>query len=130
MYSTPVRSTAPKKNNRTTLNWWEYWIGHCWMTGWQTICYNFRVWADLMGSNYEKWNILSSVDDPEAECLEWFWVGLNEDDVYPKEFLEGLMEMCARIDRGEEKLIPIDEDFFDRLKELTDGVELDDDEIG
>jgi hypothetical protein len=125
MYSTPVRSTAPKKNNRTTLNWWEYWIGHCWMTGWQTIGINFRVWADLMGSTYENYALLKD-DDPEQECLEWFWVGLNDDDVYPKEFLEGLMEMMDRIDRGEEKLIPIDEVFFERMKELTDGVELDD----
>jgi hypothetical protein len=123
MFSTPVRSTAPKKNNRTTLNWWEYWIGHCWMTGWQTIGINFRVWADLMGSSYENYALLKDVD-PEQECIEWFWVGLNDDDVYPREFLEGLMEMMDRIDRGEEKLIPLDEDFFDRLKELTDGVEL------
>ncbi len=42
------------------------------------------------------------------------------DETYPKEFLEYLMDMCDRIDRGEEKLIPIDEDFFDRLKDLTD----------
>jgi hypothetical protein len=123
MFSTPVRSTAPKKNNRTTLNWWEYWIGHCWMTGWQTIGINLRVWADLMGSSYENYSLLKDVD-PEQECIEWFWVGLNDDDVYPREFLEGLMEMMDRIDRGEEKLIPLDEDFFDRLKELTDGVEL------
>ena len=34
--------------------------------------------------------------------------------------------MMDRIDRGEEKLIPLDEDFFERMKELTDGVELDD----
>lgn len=125
MYSTAVRGTTPKKNNRTTMNWWEYWIGHCWMTGWQTIRFNFRVWADLMTSNYAGYALLKG-DDPEEECSEWFWVGLNEDDVYPKEFLEGLLEMCARIDRGEEKLIPLDEDFFERLKELTDGVELDD----
>jgi hypothetical protein len=125
MFSTPVRSTAPKKNNRTTLNWWEYWIDHCWMTGWQTIGINFRVWTDLMGSSYENYALLKDVD-PEQECIEWFWVGLNDDDVYPREFLEGLMEMMDRIDRGEEKLIPLDEDFFNRLKELTDGVELDD----
>jgi hypothetical protein len=125
MFSTPVRGTAPKKN-RTTLNWWEYWVGHCWMTGWQSIRGAFRIWADLMGSNYENYALLKSVEDPEQECLEWFWVTLGEDETYPKEFLEGLLEMCARIDRGEEKLIPLDEDFFDRLKELTDGVELDD----
>ena len=122
MFSTPVRGTHP---NKTKMNWWEYWIGHCWMTGWQTIRINFRVWADLMGSSYENYALLKD-DDPEQECIEWFWVGLNDDDVYPKEFLEGLMEMMDRIDRGEEKLIPIDEVFFERIKELTDGVELDD----
>jgi hypothetical protein len=41
------------------------------------------------------------------------------DETYPKEFLEYLMEMCDRIDRGEEKLIPMDEDFMNRLKDLT-----------
>ena len=123
-FSEPVLGTGTTK---TKLNWWEYWIGHCWMTGWQTIRINFRVWADLMGSSYADYALLKDVD-PEQECIEWFWVGLNDDDVYPKEFLEGLMEMMDRIDRGEEKLIPLDEDFFDRMKELTDGinVELDD----
>jgi hypothetical protein len=124
MFSTPVRGTAPKKN-RTTMNWWEYWIGHCWMTGWQTIRYNFRVWADLMGSNYENWNILSSVDDPEAECLEWFWVGLNEDDVYPKDFLEHLMQMVEDIELGKVETYPMDE-VLERMKNLVEGVELDD----
>jgi len=125
MYSTPVRGTYP---NKTKMNWWEYWIGHCWMTGWQTIRSNFRVWADLMGSNYDKWMILSDVDDPEEECLEWFWVGLNEDDVYPKEFLEYLMKMVDDIETGKEKVYPMDENFMNRLKDLTKDVELDYDE--
>jgi len=125
MFSTPVKGTYP---NKTKMNWWDYWIGHCWMTGWQSIRMNFRVWANLMGSNYEELSIMSSVDDPEAECLEWFWVGLNEDDVYPKEFLEYLMKMVDDIETGKEKLIPMDEDFMNRLKDLTEGVELDYDE--
>ena len=54
---------------------------------------------------------------------------LGDDDVLPKDFLEGLMEMADRIERGEEKLIPMDKDFFDRLKNLTDDVELDDEEL-
>ena len=110
------------------MNWWEYWIGHCWMTGWQSIRSNFRVWADLMGSNYDNWNILSDVDDPEAECLEWFWVGLNEDDVYPKEFLEYLMKMVDDIETGKEKVYSMDEVQMNRLKDLTKDVELDYDE--
>lgn len=117
MYSTPVRGTA---KNKTTLNWWEYWIGHCWMTGWQSIRHNFRIWADLMGSNYENWNILSDVNDPEQECLEWFWAGLNEDDVYPKEFLEYLMQMVDDIETGKVETIPMDDVFEKLFKELKD----------
>ena len=52
------------------------------------------------------------------------------DETYPKEFLEYLMEMCDRIDRGEEKLIPMDEDFMNRLKDLVEDVELDTSETG
>jgi hypothetical protein len=127
MFSTLVRGTSPKKN-KTTLNWWEYWIGHCWMTGWQTIHHNFRIWSNLMTSDYEGYALLKE-DDPETECIEWFWAGLNDDDVYPKEFLEHLMQMVDDIETGKEKLIPLDEDFFERMKELTDGVELDDDDF-
>jgi hypothetical protein len=123
MYSTAIKGTASKK---TTLNWWEYWIGHCWMTGWQSIRMNFRIWADLMGSNYENYALPRTVEDPEQECLEWFWSSINEDDVYPKEFLEYLLQMMNDIDTGKEKLIPMDEDFINRLKDLTDCVELDD----
>jgi hypothetical protein len=87
---------------------------------------NFRIWADLMGSNYENYALPRTVEDPEQECLEWFWTSINEDDVYPKEFLEYLLQMMDDIDTGKEKLIPMDEDFINRLKDLTDGVELDD----
>lgn len=123
MYSTPIKATDKRK---TTLNWWEYWIGHCWMTGWQSIRGAFRIWCDLMTDNYADYSLLKDTD-PFTECYEWFWVTLGEDDTYPKEFLEHLMEICDRIDRGEEKLIPLGEDFFDRLKELTDDVDLDED---
>ena len=79
-----------------------------------------------MGSNYRDYALLKD-DDPEQECLEWFWVSLGEDDTYPKYFLEDLLEMVDRIDRGEEKLIPMDEDFMKRLTDLVDDVEEDDD---
>jgi len=120
MFSTPVRGTHP---NKTKMNWLEYWIGHCWMTGWQSMRITFRIWSDLMTSKYDNYALMKE-DDPEEECLEWFWASLNEDDVYPKEFLEYLMQMVDDIETGKEKLIPLDEDFFDRIKELTDGVEI------
>ncbi|NBW58416.1 hypothetical protein EBR43_11710 [bacterium] len=125
MQSTLVRGTGKKK---TTMNWWEYWIGHCWMTGWQSIRGAFRIWADLMSSNYKDYVLLKD-DDPEQECMGWFWVSLGEDNVYPKEFLEYLQQMVDDIETGKEELIPLDEDYFKRLKELVADVELDD-EIG
>ena len=114
--------------NKTTLNWWEYWIGHCWMTGWQSIRSNFRMWGDLMGGNYEGYGLLKE-DDPYTECLEWFWASLNEDDVYPKFFLEELLQIIDDIDSGKEKLIPMDLDQLKRISELLDDVEEDDEEI-
>lgn len=125
MFSTAIKGTHP---NKLKMNWWEYWIGHCWMTGWQSMRMTFRIWADLMTSNYENYALMKE-DDPETECVEWFWASLNEDDVYPKEFLEYLMQMVDDIETGKEKLIPLDEDFFDRLKDITDSVELNDEDF-
>jgi hypothetical protein len=81
-----------------------------------------------MGGNYEGYGLLKE-DDPYTECLEWFWAALNEDDTYPKFFLEELLQIIDDIDSGKEKLIPMDEGFINRLKELTDYVEEDDEEI-
>ena len=120
-FSKAVLSTDKQK---TTLNWWEYWIGHCYMTGWQSIRSNFRMWGDLMGSNYEVYGLLEE-DDPYTECVEWFWASLNEDDVYPKEFLEELLQICADIDSGKEKVYPMD-DVMENLKKM---IEEDDEEI-
>jgi hypothetical protein len=122
-FSKRVLSTDKEK---TTLNWWEYHIGHCWMTGWQTIGDAFRIWADLMGSNYEDYALPRTVEYPEQECIEWFWATLGEDEVYPKEFLEGLMQMAEDVRTGKVETVPLTEDFFDRLKELVKDVELDD----
>jgi hypothetical protein len=80
-----------------------------------------------MTSDYDGYALLKE-DDPETECLEWFWASLNEDDVYPKEFLEYLMQMVDNIETGKEKVVPLDEDFFDRMKELVKDVDIDIDE--
>jgi hypothetical protein len=109
------RAVLGTENKKTKLSWWDYWIGHCWMTGWQSIQHNFRMWADLMGSNYEVYALPRTVDDPEQECHEWFWACLNEDDVYPKEFLEYLMQMVEDIELGKVETYPMDE-VIDRIK--------------
>ena len=115
MYSTPVRGTA---TNKTTLNWWQYWIGHCWMTGWQSIRTTFRIWGDLMWSNYQNYALMQE-DDPEAECVEWFWASLNEDDTYPKEFLEYLIQMAEDVQSGKVKTYPM-EDVMKQLREWSE----------
>jgi hypothetical protein len=77
------------------------------------------MWADLMGSNYDNYALLPE-DDPYNECIEWFWACLNEDDVYPKEFLEYLMQMVEDVELGKVNTYPIDE-VIDKVKsELND----------
>ena len=107
---------------QTTLNWIEYYIGHCFQTGWREIWNNFKMWRDLISGNYENYALLKD-DDPYEECYQWFWISINLDETLPKEFLEYLMEMCDRIDRGEEKLIPLTENFMDDLKKLLEDDE-------
>jgi hypothetical protein len=122
MISKPVLATDKEK---TTLNWFEYWFGHCWMTGWQSIGDAFSIWQDLMSGNYEVYALPRTAEDPEEECIDWFWVSLGEDNVYPKEFLEHLMEMSHDVMTGKIETVPVDEDFFDRLEDLVKDVEID-----
>jgi hypothetical protein len=104
------------------MNWIEYYFGHCFQTGWREMWNNFKMWRDLLSNNYADYAILSN-DDPYEECYNWFWTSINLDETYPKEFLEYLMDMCDRIDRGEEKLIPMSEDFMAELKAWGEEIE-------
>jgi hypothetical protein len=114
-FSKQILSTDKEK---IKLSWWDYWIGHCWMTGWQSIRSSFRIWYDLMTSNYENYALLKT-DDPFTECYNWFWCTLNEDETYPKEFLEYLLKLSDDVKTGKEKLIPLDENFFDTIDDLV-----------
>jgi hypothetical protein len=78
------------------------------MTGWQSIRSTFRIWSDLMTSNYDNYALMKE-DDPEEECRDWFWASLNEDDVYPKEFLEHLMQMVEDVELGKVETYSMDE---------------------
>jgi hypothetical protein len=73
-----------------------------------------------MGDNYQEYALLVS-DDPLEQCILYFWDSL-EDEIYPKHFLDSLLQMVDDIETGKEKVYPLDEDFFDRMKELTDGI--------
>jgi len=78
------------------------------MRGWQSISRTFKIWGDLMTSNYGSYGILME-DDSFKECLSWFWWSLGENTVYSKAFLEYLMEMTNDVDTGKVKTYPIDE---------------------
>ena len=114
-YSTRIEGT---QKETVGLNWFEYWIGHCWMTGWQSIRSTFRIWCDLMGSNYQSYALMQE-DDPEAECVDWFWASLNEDDTYPKEFLQYLMQLAEDVMTGKVKTYPM-EDVMKELREWSE----------
>jgi len=121
-FSTPVLGTTTKK---VKLNWWEYWVIHCWMTGWQSIRGAFRIWSDLMTDNFTDYALLKN-DDPFEECRDWFWVSLGEDNVYPKEFLEYLQQMADDVATGKTETIPFTEDMFDELKDLVGDLDVED----
>ena len=77
-----------------------------------------------MGNSYQDYALLKD-DDPLEQCILYFW-GSLEDEIYSKSFLESLLQMVDDIATGKEEVFPLDKDFFDRLKDLTDDVELDD----
>ena len=74
-----------------------------------------------MSSRYSDY-ALHPTDDPEEECKEWFWVSLGEDETYPKEFLEYLIQMAEDVQSGKVKTYPI-EDIKQLFEDLHDDEE-------
>ncbi len=50
-------------SKKTTLNWVEYYFGHCFQTGWREMWNNFKMWRDLISGNYEGYALMW-YDDP------------------------------------------------------------------
>ena len=119
-FSKPLLGTNTKK---TKLSWLEYYWNSCFIQGWYNYWFAFKNWADLMGNNYDGYALLPS-DDPLEYCILYFWDSL-EDEIYPKHFLDSLLQMTYDIETGKEKVYPMDEDFMNRLKDLVEDVELD-----
>jgi hypothetical protein len=124
MFSRPLLGT---EKNKVTMSWVEYYITHVFPTGWNTIAAAFRIWSDLMTNNYKDYSLLKN-DDPFEECREWFWATLGENDVYPKFFLEELMQMAEDVATGKVKTVPFTKDMFDRLDDLV-GDLIDDEDL-
>ena len=120
-FSRPLLGTNTKK---VKMSWFEYIVFSCIQQGWYNCWYSFKNWSDLMGNSYQDYALLKD-DDPLEECILFFWDSL-EDEIYSKSFLESLLQMVDDINTGKEEVVPLDEDFFDRLKDLVEDVELDD----
>jgi len=112
IFSRALLGTNKKK---TKLSWVEYILFSCIQQGWMDCWYSFQNWADLMGNNYAEYALLKD-DDPLEQCILYFWDSL-EDDIYPKEFLESLMQMVDDVDTGKILTYPM-EDVILELKEL------------
>jgi hypothetical protein len=123
MFSRPLLGT---EKNKIKLSWMEYIWNSCIIQGWYNCWYSFKNWGDLMGNSYQNYALLKD-DDPLEQCILYFWDSLD-DEIYPKHFLEHLMQLADDVTTGKEKVIPMDEDFFDRLKKLVEDVDLIDDE--
>jgi hypothetical protein len=124
MFSKPLLGTNIKEPK---MSWISYIWNSCIIQGWYNCWYAFKNWADLMGDNYQDYALLVS-DDPLEQCILYFWDSL-EDEIYPKHFLDSLLQMVHDIDTGKEKVIPMDEVMMNRLKDLVDDVELDDEDF-
>ena len=124
MFSKSILST---NTDKTTLNWFEYWIGHCIMTGFQSINISFDIWKDWISGNYEGYGLLKD-DDPYEECKNWFWDTLGADETYPKSFLEDLLRMSKEVETGEIETYSLDE-LMESLKDLVgDMIDLDEEQ--
>ena len=123
MFSKPLLGT---EKNKVKMSWVEYYITHVFPTGWNTIAAAFRIWKDLMTDNYKDYSLLKD-DDPFEECSGWFWATLGEDEIYPKFFLEELLQMVDDVATGKVKTVPFTKDMFDDLNDLV-GDLIDDDE--
>jgi hypothetical protein len=101
------------------MNWFEYYFGHCFQTGWREMWNNFKMWRDLLSNNYENYALLPE-DNPYEECYNWFWTSINLDETLSKEFLEYLQQLMRDIDSGKEKVYPM-EDVMEELKQWMEN---------
>lgn len=111
------RALLGTDKNKTKLSWFEYIWFSCIVQGWYNCWYAFKNWGDLMGDNYQEYALLLS-DDPLEQCALYFWDSL-EDDIYPKEFLESLMQMADDVETGKVETVPFTKEMFDKLNDLV-----------
>ena len=108
------------------MTWTQYIFQHLIPTWLFSFKHNFRIWSDLMTSNYENYALLCD-DNPEEECREWFWASINEDDTYSKEFLEYLQKLADDVETGKVKTYTLEE-MKEQFDDIFGDIEIDLDE--
>lgn len=103
MFSKPLLGTNIKEPK---MSWISYIWNSCIIQGWYNCWYSFKNWSDLMGNSYQEYALKD--EDPLEQCILCFWDSL-EDDIYPKEFLESLLQIVDDVKTGKEKLTPIED---------------------
>jgi hypothetical protein len=112
------RALLGTNTKKTSLNWFEYILFSCIQQGWMNCWYSFQNWGDLMGNNYAEYALLKD-DDPLDLCILYFWDSL-EDEIYPKKFLESLLQMVDDVDTGKVKTYPMEDVMSDIMKGLDE----------
>lgn len=114
MFSKPLLGT---NTDKVKLSWFEYIWFSCIVQGWYNCWYAFKNWADLIGNNYEGYGILQEDDDLEM-CILYFWDSL-EDEIYPKHFLDSLLQMSEDVRTGKVEAVPFTNDIIGELNDLV-----------
>ena len=120
-FSRPLLGT---NTDKVKMSWVEYYWNSCIIQGWYNCWYSYKNCADLMGNNYQDYALLKT-DDSLEQCILYFWDSL-EDEIYPKHFLDSLLQMADDVKTGKEKVIPMG----DVMKNLKSWCEEDYDDEG
>lgn len=117
IFSKPILGT---QRNKPKMSWFDYVFTHIIPSAFQSFRNNFMTWYDLVlcSDNHKNYSLLKD-DDPFECCYNEFWYSINDDDTYPKEFLEYLMQMVDDIKTGKVETVPFTKDMFDRLDDLV-----------
>lgn len=121
IFSRSILGTA--KEDKIKMGWFEYIFTHCIPTGFQSMYSAYINWMDLVwfSDNHQYYTILPD-DDPFEQCYLYFWDELQS-EVYPKEFLEGLMKMSHELKIGKVEAVPFTVAMETKLNSLLNDIE-------
>lgn len=127
-FSKPLLGT---NTNKIRMTWIKYIFTHLIPSAFQSFRNNFITWTDLVWfTNNQKNYTLLKDDDPFEQCYLTFWYDLNDDNTYPKEFLEYLMRMAEDVRTGKVEPLPFTKDMMNELEDLVGYLIEDDIETG